>query len=308
MSRTIVLTGATGAIGRGLISILVERGDSVVALVRDVDRGRRLLPAGVTVLRWASDETAGEWVDAINGSDVVVHLAGSSLATRWTEKARKTIHDSRVLGARNLINAIASSDRKPAAYISAGGVAYYGTDPVKVFTETSPPGNDFLADVAVAWEREGARARELGLRVVLVRTAVVLDAESGALPQLILPFRLFVGGYIGSGRQPFAWIHRQDALDLYLRAIDHATFDGPINAVAPQLIDNRQFSRALGRVLHRPSFMRIPKLAVWVRIGRKAAVTVTEGQWVVSDRSDELGFTCRFTEIEGALRDLIDGR
>lgn len=308
MSRTIVLTGATGAIGKALISMLVDRGDSVVALVRDVDKGKRLLPADARILRWSSDDTTGEWVDAIDGSDVVVHLAGTSLATRWTRKAVQSIRDSRIMGARRLVDAIAKAERKPTAFISASGVAYYGTDAMKTFTESSPPGSDFLADVAVAWEGEAIRARALGLRVVLIRTSVVLDPEAGALPQLMLPFRLFVGGRIGLGTQPFPWIHRSDVLNLYLRAIDNATFDGPINAVAPQLIDNRQFSRALGRALGRPSFMWIPEFVVWLRIGRKAAMTVTEGQWVVSERSDELGFRYQFTDIDAALRDLIDDR
>lgn len=308
MGRTIVFTGATGTIGKSLVPLLVDRGDSVIALVRDIDKGRRLFRNSVTLLRWSSERQAGEWADAIDGSDVVVHLAGTSLATRWTPNAIKAIRESRIMGSRHLVDAIAQVKRKPSAFISASGIAYYGTDTSKTFNESSPPGNDFLAGVAVAWESEAVRARSFGLRVPLVRTAVVLDRDNGALPQLLLPFRLFVGGHIGSGRQPFAWIHRQDVVDLYLRVIDHPTFDGPINAVAPQLIDNRRFSRAIGRAIGRPAFMRIPEIAVWIRIGRKAAVTVTEGQWVVSERAAELGFRYRYTDIDAALRDLIGGR
>lgn len=300
------MTGATGGIGRALAGRLVARGDRVIALVRDVDRARRILSAGITILRWERGATHGEWIEAIDGADGVIHLAGAPVAQRWSDEAKRAIRDSRVLGARSLVEAMAIVARRPEVFVSASAVGFYGTHPSNICTEDSEPGVGFLPRTCVEWENEALRAESLGVRVALVRCGIVLSMTDGALPRLLTPFRLFVGGPVASGRQGFPWIHIDDALGIYLWALDKPTVNGPVNAVAPETITNRDFGKALGRALGRPAIFRVPSFVLRLMLGSEAMMILAEGQFVLPRRTTTLGYRFDFTKVDQALRDLID--
>jgi uncharacterized protein (TIGR01777 family) len=298
----VTLTGATGLIGAGIVRALQVRGDAVTVLSRDPDRARGAL-GDVDAHAWQPlDEPAP--AAALSGRDAVVHLAGESVAQRWTAEARRAIHDSREIGTRNLVAGLDTAEPRPRVLVSASGVNYYGPRGDEPLTEDAPPGDDFLAHVCIAWEREAQAARELGLRVAMLRTAVVLDMNAGALSKMLPFFRLGVGGPVAGGRQYLPWIHADDIVGLYLAALDDAAWEGPINACAPEPATNRDFSRALGRALRRPAFAPVPGFAVRVLYGDMAEI-VTTGQRTVPMRALEHGYAFRHTDLDEALRDAV---
>ncbi len=270
----ITITGASGLIGRGLTKALEQRGDEVTPLS----------------LRKETDLTP-----KLEGRDVVVHLAGEPVAQRWTDKAKRKIRDSREQGTRRLVDALKGTS--VTALISASAVGYYGAHGDEKLDEDTPPGDDFLADVCVAWEREAARAEQ---RVVIVRTGVLLDSNGGALQKMLLPFKLGAGGPIAGGDQYMPWIHIDDVVGIYLAAIDN-DWSGPVNAAAPEPVTNREFSKALGRALHRPAVLPTPGFAIKALYGDMAMI-VTEGQRVIPRRTLELGYAFRYPELDAALR------
>jgi uncharacterized protein (TIGR01777 family) len=217
---------------------------------------------------------------------------------------KKRIYDSRVVTTQNVVAALAQIAVKPKLLVSASAVGYYGnrSDPID---EDAPPGDDVLADVCVAWEREADRAAELGVRVVKVRTGVVLDRHGGALQKMLLPFRLGVGGPIAGGRQPLPWIHYEDVVGIYLNAIDDAAWTGAVNATAPEPVSNKEFSRALGRALHRPAIAPVPGLAIKLLYGGMAKLVI-EGQYARPRRTLDLGYTFRHPDLDEALRSVLE--
>jgi uncharacterized protein (TIGR01777 family) len=299
----ITLTGATGLIGPELVRALGERGDEVTVLSRDPAKARARL--GVEAVAW--DPASGPApAEALSGRGAVVHLAGEPVAQRWTDEAKRAIHDSRETGTRNLvagIGALAVAER-PRVLVSSSAVGYYGKHGDEPVTESTPPGDDFLAGVCVAWEREARRAGELGLRVVLVRTGVVLDSGGGALAKMLPFFRLGIGGPVAGGRQFLPWIATADLLGLYLAALDDDAWEGPINASAPEPVTNAAFAKALGRALHRPAFAPVPGLAVRALYGDMAEI-VTEGQRAVPERPQELGYRYAVPDLDAALRQAL---
>jgi uncharacterized protein len=298
----VTITGATGLIGAGIVRALQARGDAVTVLTRDPDRARRAL-GDVEAHAWSLlDEPAP--AAALAGRDAVVHLAGENVAQRWTDASRRTIRASREIGTRNLVAGLAAIEDRPGVLVSASAVGYYGARGDEPITEDAAAGDDFLAQVCAAWEREAAAAREHGLRVATMRTAVVLDKEGGALAKMLPFFRLGIGGPVAGGRQYIPWIHAEDVVGVYLAAVDGADWQGPINAAAPEPAPNRDFSRALGRALHRPAFAPIPGLAVRLLYGDMAEI-VTTGQRAVPMRALELGYAFRHTDLEQALRDAL---
>ena len=286
--RRIAVTGGTGRLGSLLVERLAARGDEVTILSRDPAKGVPYDPMN-----------APAPPDALAGRDAVVHLAGEDIAQRWTDETLKRIKDSRMIGTRNLVAGIAQADPRPKALISASAVGYYGHGPDPI-DEDAPPGDDVLADVCVAWEREADKAQELGVRVVKVRTGVVLDRHAGALAKMLLPFRLGIGGPVAGGRQPMPWIHVDDVVGIYLRALDDEAWSGPVNATAPRPVSNREFSHALGRALHRPAVAPIPGVALRVLYGGMAKL-VLEGQHAVPRRTTELGYQFRHPDLDEAL-------
>jgi uncharacterized protein len=295
----VTLTGATGGIGRGLAEALIARGDEVTALTRSPERAAGRLPQGVTAVGW--DPVAGPApADALAGRDAVVNLAGENVAQRWTSEVKQRIRASRELGTRNLVAGLRLTDPRPAALVSGSASGFYGPHGDERVGEDAPAGDDFLAAVAVAWEREALEAEQLGMRVAIVRTGIVLDADSGALATMLTPFKLGVGGPVAGGRQYMPWIHRDDEIGLLLAALDSPSFSGPINGSAPEPATNRDFSRALGRALHRPAFAPIPSAAIKLLYGDMAQIVV-EGVRMVPDRAGELGYTFRHPDLDEAL-------
>lgn len=303
-NRRIVVTGATGLIGSELVRRMAERGDQVIAFVRDPENDRRQVPLAAEYVRWDASMREGEWIEKIDGADAVLNLAGAPIAKRWTPEWKRVIYDSRILGTRHIVQAIARAERKPEALINASAVGFYGALVPEPVTEDAPPGNDFLAKLCVDWEHEAWRAQDLGVRTVTLRTGIVLDPDGGALKSLLLPFRLFVGGPIGSGSQPWPWIHREDELGLLLHALDNRSVSGPLNGAAPQQIDNRRFSTALGKALGRPSIFPVPSFLLRLLFG-EGAIALTAGQRAIPEKALKTGFSFRWTEIGPALEDLV---
>jgi hypothetical protein len=298
----VTITGATGLIGSRIVAALRARGDEVAVLTRDPGRARAKL-GDVEAHAWRLlDEPAP--ADALSGRDGVIHLAGESIAQRWTDEARRAMRDSRERGTHNLVEGLRSADPRPRALISASGVNYYGPHGDEPVREDAPAGDDFLARLCVAWEREALAARELGLRVVTLRTAPVLDAGGGALAKMLPFFRLGIGGPVAGGRQYLPWIHADDIVGLYLAALDDDSWDGAFNAAAPEPATNRDFSRALGHALHRPAIAPVPGFAVRLLYGDMAEI-VTEGQRAIPARALERGYAFRHTDLEAALRDAL---
>jgi uncharacterized protein (TIGR01777 family) len=239
--------------------------------------------------------------EALSGRAAVVHLAGEDVAQRWTSSAKQRIRASREVGTRNLVAGIANANPRPAALASGSAAGYYGPHGDERVDESTPPGDDFLAGVCVAWEREAREAEQLGVRVALVRAAVVLDAHGGALAKMLPFFRLGIGGPVAGGRQYLAWIHRDDEIGLVLAAIDSPGFSGPVNAAAPEPVTNATFSKALGRALRRPAIAPVPALAIRALYGEMSQIVVT-GVRMVPGRAAELGYEFRHPELEEALR------
>jgi uncharacterized protein len=287
----IAVTGATGRIGTLLVERLVQRGDEVTVLSRSPDRAAATL--GVEARPW---EAATE---AVAGRDAVVHLAGEDIAQRWNEDSLRRIRESREQGTRRLVDAVNAADPRPKALISASAVGYYGHRPDPI-DEDAPPGDDVLAEICAAWEREAERAQA---RVVRVRTGIVLDRHGGALQRMLPPFRLGVGGPVAGGRQPVPWIHVEDVIGIYLAAIDDP-WTGPVNATAPEPVSNREFSRALGRALSRPAVMPVPAFAIRTLYGGMAKLVV-EGQNAIPRRTLELGYKHRHADLDEALRSAL---
>lgn len=299
----VAITGATGLIGRRLVRELRERGDEVTVLSRSPDRAEREL--GVTAVGW---DPAGEPAPpaALEGRDAVVNLLGENVAQRWTARARREIRDSRELGTRNLVAGMARLERAPAALVSSSAVGYYGSRRDEQVLEGDPPGDGFLADVCVAWELEAARAEELGVRVVLLRTGVLLDASGGALAKMLPPFRMGVGGPVAGGRQYVPWIHGDDLTGLQMTALDDVAWSGPFNASAPEPATNRELSKALGRALHRPAVLPVPGAALRALYGEMAEI-VTGGQRAVPARALEHGYRFRRPQLDDALSAALAG-
>lgn len=297
----VTVTGATGLIGSRLVAALKQRGDEVVALARNPERAAERL--GVEAVVW--DAVAGPPpAQALAGCDGVVHLAGESVARRWTEEGKRAIRDSRVAGTRNLVAGLRAADPRPRVLASASAVGYYGPHGDEPVDESSPPGDDFLAGVTVEWEREADAAAELGVRVVKVRTGLVLDRSGGALKAMLPPFKLGLGGPVAGGRQYMPWIHVDDVVGIYLAALDREQWSGPVNATAPAPVTNKEFSRALGAALHRPALLPVPALPLRLLMGEMGEV-VTTGQRAVPRRAQELGYAFAHPQLDGALRSAL---
>ena len=302
----VTVTGATGLIGPRIVEALQERGDEVTVLTRDPQKARQRL-GEVEAIAWADPAATPAPAEAIAGRDAVIHLAGEPVAQRWNAQVKERIRSSREAGTRNLVAAIEAASPRPRALISSSAVGYYGKRGDERLPESAPAGDDFLAEVCVAWEREAARAAELGLRLVVVRTGIVLAAQGGALEKMLPFFKLGVGGPVAGGRQYMPWIHLDDLVGLYLAALDEESWSGPVNGAAPEPATNRVFSKVLGRVLKRPAFAPVPRLGVQLLYGQMAEI-VAAGQRAVPERPLELGYRFRHPELEPALRDALSRR
>jgi hypothetical protein len=298
----VALTGVTGFLGPSLVQGLLERGHTVHVLARDLGRAVGRLPPGVTGSFF--DAATPLAPGALAGAEAVVHLAGEPVSQRWTDEAQKRIRSSRVVGTRLLVEAMRAAGTVR-HFVSASAVGYYGSGSgAQPFTEESPPGEDFLALVCAAWEAEARDAASTGIRTVLLRLGVVLHPEGGALKQLLPPFRLGLGGRVGTGQQYLSWIHREDAVSLILFALEHPELQGPVNVTAPEPVTNADFTRALGTALKRPAVIPVPAFALKAALGEMSLV-VLGGQRALPKRAQEAGFTFRHPELGEALRSLL---
>lgn len=304
--QRVIVTGATGLIGKALCKRLTEQGYAVVVFSRDPAAARQQVPGAAEYVAWTPTES-GPWMGAVDGAVAVINLAGASIAgKRWNQAYKQEILNSRVLGTRGLVNAIKDAKIKPQVLINGSAIGYYGFRDDTKLDETAPAGSDFLANVVKAWEAEARKAEALGVRVVLVRTGIVLDKTEGSLPLMMLPFRLFAGGPVLPGNQYFAWVHLADEVGIILLALENAEVRGPINATAPETQTNKEFSTTLGRVMGRPSLFPVPGFALQIVMG-EAAQLVTTGQRVIPQKAQDLGYQFQFPTSEAALRNVVKG-
>lgn len=292
----ILVTGASGLVGRRLVAALRERGDEVVAT------GRRAagLPEGVERVEW--DPNAGPLpVEALAGVDGVVHLAGETVQGRWTKGKKRRIRESREIGTRNLVEAL--REASPGIFVSASAIGYYGDRKHVVMNEHSEPGSGFLPDVCKAWEAEAAKAREAGIRTAIVRVGVVLAREGGAYPKMTRPFRMFVGGRIDTGKAWLSWIHVDDLVGVFLHCLDDQRADGVYNGVAPHAVSNAEFTRTVASVLRRPACFPVPSFVLRIVLGEFAQV-VTGSTRVMPVRTLGLGYEYRYPRLREAIESL----
>jgi uncharacterized protein len=307
----IVIAGGTGFLGSPLAEVYAEEGHDVRVLTRGLAPGEsRHEPGtgvpGITSVGWNPDGQSGPWAAVIDGADAIINLAGESIAgKRWSPQRKAALRDSRLLPTRSLVAAIGAAAAPPPVLISASGVGYYGPSRDEIRTEDSPPGNDFMAQMAVDWEAEARRAEAPRTRVVLLRTGVVLERSGGALKEMIRPFKFFVGGPMGSGRQYMPWIHRIDWIELVRWIVETPEVTGPVNASAPEPVTNRRFARALGRALRRPGFIPAPGFALKLLVGEMATPLLLQGQRAIPAKAQALGFHFRYPTIDQAFRGIF---
>lgn len=295
-----LVTGARGFLGRHLVSLGRSRGHTF----RATSRSAQPIEGVEQVILWDPVEGPAP-SSALEGVDAVVHLAGESVGNgRWTGRKMARIRESRVEGTRNLLKAVSALQARPRCWIQASAIGFYGDGGDRELDERSGPGRDFLAQVCLDWEREGRKAEGLGIRTVIARFGIVLGRDGGALPRMVRPFRIFLGGPIAGGSQWISWIHVRDAVELVLTLAESDSASGVYNVTAPAPVTNRQFSRALGAALGRPAFFPTPGWILRIALG-KFARTLTMSQRVVPRRALEAGFRFRFAELEKALQDLL---
>lgn len=297
----VLVTGATGFIGTGLCEALSKAGHWTAALSRDPERAQRRIPTLDAAFRW--DPKAGPPAAAFTSVEAVIHLAGENLKGRWTQRKRRAIRESRVLGTRRLVDAIEALAKRPRVLLSASASGYYGDRGDEELTEESSTGAGFLAETVGQWEREALRARSLGVRVVALRTGLVLGKGGGALGALLPLFRVGLGGPLGGGRQWWPWVHEGDVVGIILRALA-ADWDGGVNVSAPEPVRQRDFARALGHALHRPAFLPAPAFALRLVAGEVASELLASRRMLPS-RALGAGYSFQFPRLEAALEDLF---
>lgn len=302
----IVIAGGSGFLGQSLVAALARDGHDLTILTR-----RQVLePAGrhsgVRLVTWNPSVAEATWADTVHGADVVINLAGDSIAEgRWTAAKKQRILQSRLDATRSLVAAISGAASPPGLFLSGSAVGFYGPRGGETVTESDEAGRDFLASVCVQWEQDAVRAASSRTRVICLRTGLVLDTKGGALPKMLWPFRLGVGGPLGSGRQYMPWIHRRDWVDLVTFLLSESSATGAVNATAPAPVTNAVFTRTLGRVLHRPAILPAPAFALRLVLGEMADALLLTGQRVVPAAAQRLGFRFTHTELESALGELL---
>jgi uncharacterized protein (TIGR01777 family) len=303
----IVITGATGFVGGRLVERLQGEGHDIVVLTRSAALGQQRFPGAdfprVTITEY-TPLIPGAWQGVLSGCDGVVNLAGAPISERWSDEHKQAIVESRVVGTETLVDALAQANPKPTVWVNASAIGYYGTSETVTFDETSPAAEDFLAQVCQGWEAAAQRVTDHGPRLVILRLGIVLGM-GGAVAKMLTPFRMFAGGPIGSGRQWFSWIHREDVVNLILKALTDPTMAGIYNATAPTPVRMAEFCKVLGKVLNRPSWLPVPDFVLETILGDGAQV-VLEGQQVIPTRTMDTGFQYQYTEVKAALLDIVN--
>jgi uncharacterized protein (TIGR01777 family) len=299
----IIITGGSGLIGRELTATLSYAGREVILLSR-FPAGVQDLPLKARVVEWDGRTPAG-WGDLVNGADAVVNLAGANIAGgRWSAARKRELRDSRVDAGKALVEAIRAAPNKPKVLVQASAVGYYGPRGSEEVTETTPAGSDFLAGLAKDWEASTAPVEDLGVRRAIARTGVVLSPDGGALPRMMTPFRLFVGGPLGDGRQWFPWIHFTDEVNALKYLIDSDSASGAYNLCSPAPVTNAEFSRILGKRMRRPCWLPVPGFVLRLLFGEMADVLL-KGQKQMPRRLQRTSFRFIYTAADAALKDIV---
>jgi len=309
MQGHIVITGATGVIGVTLALKLIARGEKVVLFVRSREVAAAKIPGASEYVRWDSDLESGDWTGYISGAKAVIHLAGKPLLeTRWSEAHKKECYNSRILGTRHLVSAIAVASEKPRVFISSSAIGYYGSfyrcDDTPRLTESGVHGGDFLAKVCIDWEKEALASEKIVYRLVLLRTGIVLSTRGGMLQKMMAPFQFFAGGPIGSGAQCISWIHIDDEIASILEALDNPAYQGAINLVSPEPVTMKEFAHQLGATLGRPSLLPVPEFVVRLIMG-EGGVYAVKGQNVKPAFLEAQHFPFKYPKLSEALEDLV---
>lgn len=303
----IAITGATGFVGSYLVKRLQAEGEQIIILTRNVNHADRVFPKSafpnVEIIAY-NPHQSGDWQNVISGCDGVVNLAGASIGEgRWTPERKQEIIDSRKIGTQKLVEAIANAEKKPSVLVNASAIGYYGTSETATYEESSPAGDDFLAEVCVAWETEAQKVKDLGVRLAILRFGVVLGM-GGAIAKMLPVFKLFAGGTIGTGKQWFSWIEVDDLVNLIVAALKQPEIQGVYNATSPNPVRMAEFCHTLGDVVHRPSWLPVPAFALELLMG-DAAMVVLEGQKVLPKRTLDSGFTYKYPDLKSALKSFL---
>ncbi len=301
----VAITGGTGFIGRAVTRSLLDAGHEVVILSRDPERTHGRVDPRAGVARWSVKDRPEALAEVLEGIDGVLHLAGENVgAGRWTPERKQTLVESRTAGTASLVAAIAVMKQKPKILVSASGIGIYGNRGEEILDEKSSAGTDFLAQLSVEWERLAREAEGHGVRTVVMRIGVVLGRDGGALEKMLLPFRMFAGGPLGSGRQWFPWIHIEDIAGIVRFALENDSIRGPVNACAPGIVQLVEFCRILGKVMGRPSWLPVPAFVLKLALGEQADL-VLGGQHAVPKALQQAGYQFRFPYAEAALRSIL---
>lgn len=307
-ARRVVVTGATGLIGRKVCARLREKEYQVVVFSRNPQKARQSVPGAAEYVEWSADDPQGSWVGALYGVYGVVHLAGASIfGKRWTADYKKTLYESRINTTRMLVDAIGKLEARPEVLVSGSAVGYYGFRGDEHLDEIASSGKDFLARLTADWENEARRAETYGLRVAEVRTGIVLDDQEGALPLMKMPFQFLIGGPILPGSQWISWVHIDDEVDIVLLALENQHVRGPINATAPEPQRNTDFMKALGQVMGTPSWLPVPGFGLKMLLG-EFADNLTHGQRVIPQKALDLGYEFHYPTLPEALTHLLKKR
>lgn len=299
----VIITGGTGLIGRAVAADLLRDQHEVIVLSRRPAQHQSQMPPGVRLETWDGRSAAG-WGALVDGADAIINLAGAGIADeRWSRKRKELIVQSRVQAAQAVVEAVRAAPRKPAVVLQASAVGYYGPRQDEMVVEASPAGQDFLAQVAQEWEKAVAPIRASGVRLIIMRTGLVLSREGGALPQLLRPFKFMAGGPMGSGEQWYSWIHITDQVRAMRFLLENPHAEGVYNLTAPAPVTNQVFANTLGHVLERPSLLPTPAIALKLMLGEMSTM-VLDGQRVIPERLHKAGFQFRYSTLEHALRDL----
>ena len=303
----VAVTGATGFVGSRLVQRLHDAGHHIKIFTRNPERARKVFPESafsrVEVVGYTPQES-GDWQAEISGCDGVINLAGEAISERWTPERKREIMNSRVMGTEKIVEAIGKADVKPKVLVSASAIGFYGTSETTEFYETSEPiKQDFLSQVCQAWEKAADKVTAYGTRLVIVRIGIVLGM-GGAIAKMITPFRLYAGGPIGSGKQWFSWVHRDDLVSLFIQGLTDGNMSGIYNGTAPHPVRMSELCDALGKVMNRPSWLPVPDFVIETLLG-DGAIVVLEGQKVLPERTQSTGFSFAYPKVEPALREIV---
>jgi len=300
----IIISGGTGLIGNALAKHFAGKSHKVVVFSRHPEKASLALREYAEVVAWDA-LTSGPWIGQLQSADAVINLSGENVGSGlWTRKKKQRIRDSRIFATRTLVDALRAIDARPAALINASAIGYYGPHGDEKLLENWPPGKDFMAEVCRDWENEANKATELGVRTVTMRTGVVLGKGSGALAKMVLPFKFYFGGKLGSGKQWMSWIHLDDLVGLYEFALENRAILGPMNATAPEPVVNAEFAHTLAQILHRPALVAVPAFLLKTLLGEQARLLLNS-QRVLPDKAREMGYRFQFPHLQAALENLL---